>query len=144
MRARCSTVIDRPAARVFGVLLDPYAYSKWVVGTKRIRGVDTNWPAEDASFYHEVGAGPLRIKDRTTLVSKEQNVMIWLRARVWPAGEADVRLILEADGDRTRITMEEEPCAGPARALWNPMLAPVLHVRNLASLARLKRLVEND
>ena len=35
---------------MFAVLLDPYAYPKWVVGTRRIREVDRDWPRPATRF----------------------------------------------------------------------------------------------
>jgi uncharacterized protein YndB with AHSA1/START domain len=143
VEARCSVTIDRPRARVFEVLIDPYAYPRWVVGARRIRSVDALWPASMTCFYHEVGAGPLRIKDKTTMVETRQDMMVKLRARVWPAGEAEVSITLTGDGDVTTVTLEEQPSAGPVSALPAAMTTPALHMRNLLSLRRLKRLVES-
>ncbi|HVL33089.1 MAG TPA: SRPBCC family protein [Actinomycetota bacterium] len=144
MHARCSTTIDAPPTRVYDTILDPYAFPKWVVGARRIRGVDEDWPAVMTSFHHEVGVWPLTIKDKTTMLGHESDSLVRLRARAWPAGEAEVRIKLEDTGGGTLVTIEEEPAAGPLRAMWNPMLVPALHARNQVSLQRLKKLVEQS
>ena len=37
--------LDASPEDIWDVLSDPYAYPRWVVGSKRIRGVDPDWPA---------------------------------------------------------------------------------------------------
>ena len=54
--------------RVFDVLLDPTTYPDWLRGAKRIREVDTSWPEPGSAFHHVVGAGPLALADKTTVV----------------------------------------------------------------------------
>ena len=45
--------------QVFDVLDDAGAYPKWVVGARRVRRVDPNWPAVGSQFHHAVGTTPI-------------------------------------------------------------------------------------
>ena len=64
---------------VFAVLLDPYLYSHWVVGSKAIRKADMEWPAVGSAFYHRVGTGGFEIKDKTEVLQLEAPYRIELR-----------------------------------------------------------------
>jgi uncharacterized protein YndB with AHSA1/START domain len=136
-------VIRAPADAVFDVLMDPYAYPRWVVGAHTIRAVDPDWPKDGTSFHHTVGVWPFRIRDSTTLVHAERPRLVMLRARAWPLGEADVRIELEQRDGLTRVTMYEEPVHGPGRAIWREPTQWITTLRNRWSLARLKNLVES-
>lgn len=143
MDARCSITIDASPREVFAVLLDPYAYPRWVMGARAIRAVDESWPEPNSSFHHRSGTGPVQVTDRTTLLEKSDDSFLRLRARAWPMGEAEVRLTLRPDGQRTVLTLEEIPSAGPAKVFGTPLLLPALHTRNVLSLRRLRDLVES-
>jgi uncharacterized protein YndB with AHSA1/START domain len=134
--------VDAPPHAVFGVLLDPYAYADWVVGSKRVRAVDENWPAPGARFHHTVGAPGVDIKDSSKLVELEPDRRVVLEVRFRPVGVAVVTIDLEArtDGQGTCITMTEVPKDGPVRAWWSRPLEGAIFVRNAASLWRLARL----
>ncbi len=69
--ARNQVNVAATADEVFSVLPDPWAYPKWVVGAKRIRHVDPEWPAPGARFHHTVGAGPASLDDTSKLVEVE-------------------------------------------------------------------------
>ena len=47
--ARTSIHVSAPPEAVFAVLSDPYTYEHWVVGCKRIRGVEGDWPQPGAT-----------------------------------------------------------------------------------------------
>ncbi len=134
--------------RVFEVLLDPATYPDWLRGAKRIRSVDDAWPAPGSAFHHVVGAGPLSIADKTELVSLERPHRLELRAGARPTGVAKVVFTLTPTPTGTRVVIEERPCAGPARLLWDhgarPLITPALRARNDDSLRLLKELVERN
>lgn len=138
-----SVEIGRSPEHVFGVLLTPQAYPHWVVGARRIRGVDPDWPKEQSAFHHTVGVWPVLVNDHTTIVESDPPSRLKLRARAWPFGEADVTLRLEPRGGRTLVTLHEEPVKGPVRTAWNRFADVAGHVRNSVSLIRLKRLAES-
>jgi uncharacterized protein YndB with AHSA1/START domain len=125
---------------IWAVLADGWLYPLWVVGASSIRGVDDSWPAAGARIHHSVGAWPLLVHDTTTVLESEPARRITLRAGLWPAGEADVRLTLEPDGDGTRLVMEEQVASGPMSLLPKPVYGPLLKARNVESTRRLANL----
>lgn len=138
-----SIEIGRSPEHVFGVLLTPEAYPQWVVGARRIRGVDPDWPKEQSAFHHTVGVWPVLVEDHTRILEADRPSRLKLRARAWPFGEADVTIRLESRGERTLVTLHEEPVEGPVRTVWNRFADAAGHVRNSISLVRLKRLAES-
>jgi hypothetical protein len=141
--------IDAPASTAHAVIIDPGTYPEWLVGAKRIRSVDEEWPAVGSSFHHAVGAGPLTVHDRTTVLEHPDETTLLLEARIGPLGAARVRFLLSPLGDEQHchLAIEEEPAEGPARLLWRtparPLVAAALWGRNAASLDSLKALVED-
>src|SRR5687768_2557558 len=85
--------------QIFKVLEDPYTYEYWVVGCKRIRSVENEWPQPGAKFHHTIGIGPLVIHDVTRIVRIDSPRLLELDAHGWPAGEARVRLQLQPGED---------------------------------------------
>ena len=128
--------------RVFAVLEDAQSYSYWVVGCKKIRDVERDWPHVGSGFHHTVGVGPLAIRDETRVLRIEPPRLLELQARAWPAGEARVTLHLQSAGAGTRVEMIEVPIAGPAKRMHNPVLDAAAHARNTVALRRLARLAE--
>jgi uncharacterized protein YndB with AHSA1/START domain len=128
---------------VFALLLDPHAYPKWVVGTKRIRGVDHDWPRAGTRFHHSVGVGPISTHDSTMILASRPPFDLDLEVRFRPLGVARVSLRLsDAGAGRSNIVLVEEPIAGPVKGLRGRALDAVVHARNALSLWRLRRLAE--
>jgi uncharacterized protein YndB with AHSA1/START domain len=146
--------IDAPRAAVFGVLTEPSTYPDWLVGARRIRRIDGEWPQPGSSFHHSVGFGPLLIHDRTEVVGLERPSLLVLDARAGPLGRAGVRFRLLPTGTGTHLRMNEEPWSGPLRQAWRatglPVVGPplgallrrVMWGRNALSLEHLRDLVE--
>jgi hypothetical protein len=131
------------ADEVFALLLDPYIYPEWVVGTKRIRAVDDDWPREGASFHHSVGVGPLATRDSTKVVASCPPTELKLEVRFRPLGVAAVSLrVSDVGPDRCIIVLHEAPVDGPVRSLRGRAFDAVVHVRNALCLRRLRRLAE--
>jgi hypothetical protein len=129
---------------MFELLLDPYAYPKWVVGTRHIRAVDTDWPHAGARFHHSVGAGPFSTRDSTKILVSRPPFDLDLEVRFRPLGVACVSLRLSETGDgRSKIVLDEKPIAGPAEGLHGRAWDAVVHARNALSLRRLRRLAES-
>jgi len=137
-----TTIAARPE-QVYDVLLDPETYPGWVVGCDDIRDVDSSWPAVGARFHHTVGAGPVKVKDNTKLMSSEPPRRLELEARARPAGVATVVFELEPTGDGTLLRIIEFPKRGLAKTLHNPAFEAMIKARNVETLRRLKNLVEN-
>jgi uncharacterized protein YndB with AHSA1/START domain len=133
--------MDATAEEIFAVLADGWAYDDWVVGAKRIRAVDPEWPARGSSFHHAIGAGPVDIKDSSKVIEVDPPHRLVLSVRFRPAGTAVVEMTMEQlDGGTTRVVMKETPKSGPVRALALAT-SMMLLVRNEVSLWRLRRLV---
>ena len=143
--ARTSTRTDATPERVFKVLIDAEAYPRWVVGAKQVRAVDDGWPAPGTAFHHSVGAGPACVDDATTVVELDPPRRLVLRGRARPLGTMAIVLDVRRAGDETEITITEQPAAGPPTWLRGPSawaMDVLIHLRNIESLRRLRRLAE--
>ncbi|MCU1659806.1 MAG: hypothetical protein JWO57_4462 [Pseudonocardiales bacterium] len=129
--------------RVWAELGDGWMYTGWVVGASHIRGVDGNWPEPGARLHHQVGVWPLVVSDTTAVLESEPPRRLALQARAWPVGEARVVLTIAADGEGSRVSMDEWPTNGVARWLHTPLQDVALRARNRESLNRLASIVEN-
>jgi hypothetical protein len=131
-------LVDAAPERVWAVLADGWTYSDWVVGTAHIRDVDPHWPATGSKIYHKAGPWPVSLQDHTEVLAGTDGGHLLMRARLWPLGEATVRIQLtDLPGGRTKITMDEEFAAGPLQWVRTKINDLVLHGRNRESLRRL-------
>jgi uncharacterized protein YndB with AHSA1/START domain len=139
--ARSERLIPTSPERVFDVLADPKAYAYWIVGSDAVRAADDTWPQPGSRFHHQVGLGPLKIRDHTEVVAMEPDRRLELHAKARPLGTARVGLTLEPRDGATLVTMEEDGGDLVSRAvLFNPLAQAVLRVRNDESLRRLEEL----
>lgn len=127
---------------VWSVLADGHCYSRWVVGTSAIRGVDAHWPAMGSRLHYTVGRGPLRHEGHTEVVSVDLGRRLELEAHAWPLGTARIEICLEQAGDGTQVLMIEHPARGAAGALHNPAFDLLIKARNVEALRRLERLAQ--
>jgi uncharacterized protein YndB with AHSA1/START domain len=127
---------------VFRVLDDPNAYPCWVVGARRLRRVDANWPEEGSEFHHAIGVGAAELHDSTEVVDRTAPHRLVLEVRFRPTGVARVELGVEASRGGSVVTMEESPQSGPVSWLPRFVTDPLLHARNALSLQRLRHEVE--
>ncbi len=134
--------VEAPPERVFAVLADGERYGEWVVGTRAVRQVDGGFPGLGHGLTYEVGAGPLRVVDRTVVIAAEPPRRLGLAIRVGALGRMQVDLELTPDGAGTRVTMRERPVGLRARLLVNPVVDAAIRVRNVEALRRLRRLAE--
>lgn len=134
--------VEAPPDRCFEVLSDPRSFSYWVVGSRRIKAADPNWPQVGSAFDHAVGFGPVVTHDHTEVEEVVENRLLCLRAKARPFGTAYVRLELEPDGVGTRLRITEEPGDRITRAAFTAFADRVLRARNEESLRRLKGLAE--
>ena len=130
-----------PVARdeVFAVLDDAYAYPRWVVGTRRIRFVDADWPAVGSRFHHAIGGPGAELEDWSRVLRRDPPRDLRLEVRFRPAGVAHVHIALETADEGSRVTLEETPQEGPAARLPRLVVEPMLRARNAVSLRRLRR-----
>lgn len=125
-----------PKADVWAALVDVRTYPTWLVGARRIRSVDDDWPAPGTAFHHVVGFGPITIADATRSVAVEPERRLELVVRARPAVEATVVFELRDDAEGTLVTMEEHPIG--LHRILAPVLAPLTQARNRASLDQLE------
>ena len=136
--ARNEIHIPCPPERVFDVLSDPRAYGEWVVGSKRIRDIEGHWPEVGARFHHQVGWGPLRVRDHTEVLEVDRPRMLKLRAKARPLGTAEVTMLLAPETGGTRAVMIEDPGDRLSALIFNPLTHLLVRGRNVESLQRLR------
>lgn len=128
--------------RVWAVLADGWLYPLWVVGASRIRDVETTWPEEGSKIHHSFGTWPVLINDNTEVLETDGQSMMRLRARGWPAGEAEVVIRLTAIGAQTEVEISEKAVKGPGTLVPAPIEAVSMKWRNTETLRRLAYIAE--
>ena len=136
-------VVDATPDEVWEVLSDGWTFPVWVVGASRMRDVDEDWPAAGSQLHHSAGVWPMLVDDSTEVLECQPGKMLRLRARGWPAGEAEVVLRLRPAGDGTEIVIEESIVAGPATLIPKAVEDPLIKWRNSETLRRLGYVAEN-
>lgn len=142
--ARNETHIDATPERVFEVLSDPDSYGYWVVGSKRIRDADQNFPAVGTRFEHTVGFGPFEVNDHTSVLGCEPPRKLVLKAKARPLGTAHVTMQIEPEGTGSRVTMIEDAGDKLTAFVFNPLTHLLVRGRNVESLDRLRELAEGS
>jgi uncharacterized protein YndB with AHSA1/START domain len=127
---------------VFNVLADPRSFARWVVGSRRIRRADRDWPAPGTAFDHAVGFGPLALKDHSSVEACERPHLLRLLVKLRPISRAHVTLRLTPEARGARVTMDEYAADARSRLLFNRLTDPLVRLRNAESLRRLKALAE--
>jgi uncharacterized protein YndB with AHSA1/START domain len=128
--------------QVWDVLADGWLYPLWVVGATRMRDVDRDWPEVGSRLHHSAGVWPAVVDDTTEVLEVVPGSLLRLRARGWPAGEAEVVITLSAQGAGTRVELREDAVSGPGRLLPSVVRQPAIHVRNVEALQRLAAIAE--
>ncbi|HWG73583.1 MAG TPA: SRPBCC family protein [Acidimicrobiales bacterium] len=136
-------LVEASPSEVWEVLSDGHSYAEWVVGTRQIRSVDPNWPAEGSSLYYRIGIGPLTFEDFTTVRVADTERRLELEAHASPFGSIRISVQLLPWGDHCVVIVDEHPLRGPALFLRNPATDLALTLRNRVMLRRLASLVEN-
>jgi uncharacterized protein YndB with AHSA1/START domain len=139
--ARNETVVRAPRDKVFEVFATGRRYADWVVGAKRVRIVEDDWPRPGSQFHHTVGVGPIKIRDTTKVVSVDPPRRIVLDARARPLGRAVVDLELEEADGGTRVIMKEELARAPE--LLKMAVDWMIRLRNVEALRRLRTICES-
>jgi uncharacterized protein YndB with AHSA1/START domain len=141
--ASARTFIHTAPEDIFNVLSNAETYEYWVVGCQEIHQADEDFPAVGSSFQHQIGIGPLHLRDITTVVDAAPPRRLVLRTRAWPLGETLVELRLQPRGDGTEVQMRQQPAAGPIAKLDNPLQQLFTSVRDRECLRRLRKLAES-
>lgn len=132
-----------PAA-VFAVLGNGWLFPTWVVGASRMRKVDKGWPSEGSQLHHSFGTWPLLIDDTTTVLKLVPDQLIRMRARGWPAGEADVVIEVTPAPGGCQVSIYEDAVKGPGTFIPGLVRHRVLHWRNDETLRRLAFIAEGE
>ena len=121
-------------------------YATWVVGASRIREVDPSWPATGSRIHHSVGLWPTLLDDNSEVVKCDAAGPVRelvLQARAWPAGEAQVRLLVApARADHSTVSIVEDVTAGPGRLIPRTARQLLIVPRNKETLQRLALIAE--
>jgi uncharacterized protein YndB with AHSA1/START domain len=140
--ATTHTQIAASPDEVFAALANPENYSDWVVGSDTVRDADPAWPKVGSRFHHRVGFGLLKVNDHTEVLAVDPPHRLVMRARARPLGTAKVTMLLAGRDGRTDVTMIEVAGDRLSRLALNRLTDPLIHVRNVEALRRLKRIVE--
>ena len=137
-------LVAAPVDAVWKILADGWSYSSWVVGTARIRSVEPTWPSPGSRIHHSFGTWPLLIDDHTKVLREEPGELLELRARGWPAGEAQVRIELRPAGDQCEVLIAEDAVSGPGTLVPTVVRQPLIALRNRETVRRLAMLAEGQ
>jgi uncharacterized protein YndB with AHSA1/START domain len=129
-----------PAQAVWDALAEPSNYGYWVVGSKRIRDADADFPAPGTKLHHTIGVGPLTLDDHTEVLEAEAPKYLRLRAKGRPIGTASVILRMTPVDGGTCVEIVENPDGPYSLLALNPLLQIATKVRNAESLMRLEEL----
>ena len=140
--ARREAHLHVPPDRVFEVLEDGYSYVRWVIGTTEIRHVDADWPQVGSNLRYTVGWWPIRLRDRTVVRHFEPKRRLTLEALGRLSGSAVIDIEVIAEGDGSRVVIDEQPISGPAAKLHSAWLESFLRVRNVRMMRKLKDVTE--
>jgi uncharacterized protein YndB with AHSA1/START domain len=138
--AEVRTTIPASPDAVFAVLSDPTTYPDWLAGAQRIRHVDTAFPAPGSRFDHEVGPTEgATVADDTTALVCDPPHRLQLEVHTGPiTGMVDFELTRTSEGTEVRFRESATGRLGMAM----PVLRGAIHLRNKASLQRLKQRFE--
>ena len=141
-----SRTVNAPPEFVWSVLADGWMYATWVVGASRIREVDPHWPATGSRIHHSVGLWPTLLDDNTEVLKSDAAGPVrelLLQARAWPAGEAQVRLLVSSAGaHHSTVSIVEDVTAGPGRLIPRPARQILIVPRHSETLQRHARVAE--
>jgi hypothetical protein len=133
--------IDATPEAVFAVLSDAGSYDRWVVSAKDVRDADSSWPEPGSRLYHSVGVGPLVLKDSTKVILSVAPRRLLLAARGRPFGVAHIDFELTHERTGTRVRLREWVAKPWFFAALNPVLDPLVRLRNAETLRRLTGVV---
>ena len=135
--------VDAPVQAVWDTLADGWSYATWVVGASRVRDVEEAWPAEGSRIHHSFGLWPVLVNDTTQVLRSNVPTELVLKARGWPAGEAQVVITVESRSANTcAVFLAEDAVRGPGALVPRPVRQLAIAPRNVEALRRLAYLAE--
>jgi uncharacterized protein YndB with AHSA1/START domain len=133
---------DVSPQRVWEVLAEPTTYADWVVGSHSVRDADHDWPRVGSRLHHRVGVGPVNLADYTGVLEADPPNRLILHAKARPMGTARVELVVSRDGDGSLVTIVETAGDTLSALAINRLTFPLMEIRNVETLRRLKRIAE--
>ena len=140
--SRNSIAVSATPEAVFAVLDDAYAYPRWVVGARRVRRVDPDWPAVGSKFHHAIGTAAGELHDSSKVLERTSPHRIVLEVRFRPTGVANVEIDVTREGANSVVALAEVPTRGPVSRLPRIITDPLLFTRNALALQRLRHEIE--
>ena len=140
--ATTRTQIAASPDEVFAALANPENYGDWVVGSDTIRDADPAWPKVGSRFHHRVGFGLLKVTRPHRSPGGRAAHRLVMHAKARPLGTAKVMMLLTERDGGTHVTMIEVAGDPLSRLALNRLTDPLIHLRNVEALRRLKRIVE--
>ena len=140
--ALLNVLVKRPPEQVWDFLSRGDRYAEWVVGTRRIRAVDDDWPAVGSELHFSFGVGSLTIDDRTTVRNADPPHMLELEIHAGRIGTARLLFEIRQWGRHTVVVLDEHPLSGPGAHFHNMLLDVGLRFRNRRMLDKLAKLIE--
>lgn len=135
-------IIGAPIDSVWAALINPHTYPEWLLGADKILDLDDHWPAVGARFHHRVGFGPIKIDDTTSIIAINPPSQLVLEVRATPLVKAVVTFSLQPQGSMTKVQLIEEPAHRIIGNLVRPVMDPMTHMRNKASLSDFAHMLE--
>lgn len=126
---------------VFDVLDDACAYPRWVIGARRIRAVDPDWPEVGSRFHHAIGTAAGELHDSSQIVERDRPRRFVLEARFRPPGAACVAVDVEPIEGGVVVHLGETVVGGPLTSVPQLLLEPLITLRNAFAIRRLRRVV---
>ncbi|MGH3833701.1 MAG: SRPBCC family protein [Pseudonocardiaceae bacterium] len=137
-----NVLVDRDPKQVWSVLSDGWSYAEWVVGTRHIRDVDTDWPAQGSRLRYVLSVGRWTVEDVTTVRLVDPERRLELEANAGQLGSARVSFELLPWGeDHTVVIVDEHPLTGPGARLHWAGVEVLLRFRNQRMVRSLARVV---
>ncbi len=131
-------------AQVWAVLSDGYRYADWVHGTKEIRDVDADWPAEGTALHYTAGVGRVTYDGESTVKVSQSLGRLELEVDAGRAGSVHVSIVIEPSGAGSIVTLDERPLSGPVRLLLNPLSRLGFFARTKVMIVDLLQLAEAE
>jgi uncharacterized protein YndB with AHSA1/START domain len=133
--------IDATPEHVFSVLADGDRYADWVVGARKIRHADSQFPALGKALKPSLGVRLASVRGSTEVLRVEPPHVLELDARVTPL-HARIRFELSPALAGTTVTLDEEAVGAFSRRVAQAA-RPLILARNAETLWRLRAQVLN-
>jgi hypothetical protein len=122
--------------------VDPVSYPRWLAGIRDVLWADEDWPQPGAGLDYAFRWGPLTLRGRATVLEAQSPGHLRLRWKRRLLGEAIAEFTIAKTADGCVVDLAEAPRGLFAGLSANPFATGLAGGHNTASLARLRRLVD--